>query len=524
VTSLEPTGSRRGSQRVAGRVVVVGAGHNGLVCAIRLAAAGLEVVVVDGADAPGGAVRSRGGTLPGFVHDTCAGFFPLAAASPALRDLPLERHGLEWVDPPLAMAHPFDDGTAIALHRALDATAASLDATAPGAGRAWRDLVERLRPHRELLFGAALSPFPPVAPVARLALRLRAHALSLVRLSLGSAAGAGRALFGDERAAAWLAGSAAHSDLAPDAAPGGALALGLALLGHLVGWPYPRGGAQRLTDALVAHLEELGGELRCGAVVERIELDRGRAAGVRLATGERVASGAVVASVSAGVLGRLVPDGALPRSLERRLRRWRYGVGTFKLDLALAGPVPWTAAEAREAAVVHVGGELESLARAAREAARGELPADPVLVVGQHSLHDPSRAPEGRHTLYVYTHVPQRPPAGDEAIADRLEERIERFAPGFRSLVLARSVRGPAALEADNPSLVGGDLGGGSYALDQQLALRPAPRLVRGRTPIAGLYVAGASVHPGAGVHGVSGAAAARALIEDASPLRFWRS
>jgi phytoene dehydrogenase-like protein len=502
------------------RALVVGAGHNGLVCAIRLAAAGAEVTVLDGADAPGGAVRSRADTLPGFLHDTCAGFFPLTASSPVFRELGLEQRGVEWVDPPTPMAHPFRDGTAIALHRDLTATAASLDASAPGAGDAWRGLVERLVPHREPLVSAALSRFPPVGPAASLGLALRGAAIRLGRDALGSAAGLGRRLFGDERAAAWLAGSASHSDLAPEARPGGALALGLALLGHLVGWPYPRGGAQRITDALVARLRELGGEVRCRSPVERIDVRGGRAAGVRLADGSELAADAVVAAVSAGVLGRLVPAGALPRRIERRLRGWRYGFGTFKLDLALAGPVPWAAPEARAAAVVHVGGELAELARAAAEAAAGEVPAEPALVVGQHTLHDPSRAPAGRHTLYVYTHLPQRPALGDAAIVERIEERIERFAPGFRGLVLARSVRGPAAIERENPSLVGGDLGGGSYALDQQLALRPSPRLVRGRTPVRGLYVAGASVHPGGGVHGVSGDAAARALLEDAPPLR----
>jgi phytoene dehydrogenase-like protein len=509
------------------RAVVVGAGHNGLVAAIRLAARGIDVTVVEAADAPGGAVRSRGDTLSGYVHDTCSAFYPLTRASPALRDIPLERHGVEWVDPPTPMAHPFADGSAIALHRDVDATAASLDATAPGSGAAWRALVERLCAQRELLFRAALSRFPPLVPAAGLALRLRRDAVELARHAVGSAAATGLDVLGDRRAAAWFAGSVAHSDLSPGAALGGSFALGLVLLGHLVGWPYPRGGAGRLTDALVAHLRELGGEVRCGARVTEIELAGGRATGVRIAgdgaEAERVPADAVVATVSAGVLARLLPDGALPGRLERRLRRWRYGLGTFKLDLALAGPVPWTASEARAAGVVHVAGELESLFHAAHEAAAGEVPREPSLVVGQHTLYDPSRAPEGGHTLYVYTHVPQRPPLADEAVADRIEERIERFAPGFRDLVLARAIRSPQALERENASLVGGDLGGGSYEIDQQLAFRPAIELVRGRTPVRGLYVAGASVHPGGGVHGVSGDAAARAAIADASPLRFWR-
>ena len=502
------------------RAVVVGAGHNGLVCAVRLAAAGLAVTVVEAGEAPGGGVRSHAETLPGFIHDTCAGFFPLTVASPALGDLPL---GVDWIDPAVPMAHPFLDGSAIALHRDLGATCASLDAAVPGAGASWRALVELLRPHSELLSATVLSRLPPIAPAGMLAARLRTHTPRLLRRGLGSAAALGDDLFGGGRPAAWLAGSAAHSDLAPHARPGGALALGLALLGHVVGWPYPRGGAQQLTDALVAHLGELGGELRCGAPVATVELSGRRASAVRLASGERLPADAVVASVSAGVLSRLLPQDALPARVERRLRHWRYGLGTFKLDLALSGPVPWTAAEARAAAVVHVGGELSAFERAWREAAANEVPREPVLVAGQHSLGDASRAPAGSHTLYVYTHLPRRPAVDDDAIVDRVERQIERFAPGFRELILARAVRSPTAIERENPSMVGGDLGGGTFALDQQLFLRPSPRLVRGRTPIRGLYVAGASVHPGGGVHGVSGDAAARAVLADASPFRPWR-
>jgi phytoene dehydrogenase-like protein len=505
------------------RAIVVGAGHNGLVAAVRLAAHGIAVTVVETSDEPGGCVRSHTGTLPGFVHDSCAGFFPLTVASPAFRDIPLERHGLEWVNAPVPMAHPFPDGRAIALHRDLGATVASLDAAAPGSGAAWHELIARLAPQRELLFRAALSRLPPLLPAAGLALRLRRDAVDLARYAAGSAAATGLDILGDRRAAAWFAASAAHSDLSPGAALGGALALGLGVLGQLVGWPYPRGGARRLTDALVAHLTELGGELRLGAPVERIDVRGGRVTGVRTADGDGLSADAVVSTVSAGVLARLVPDGALPVRLARRLGGWRYGLGTFKLDLALAGPVPWTAEEPRQAAVVHVAGELDSLFRAAHEAGAGEVPGEPPLVVGQHTLHDPSRAPDGRHTLYVYARVPQRPTLDDGAIAERIEQQIERFAPGFRALVLERAMRSPRAIERENPSLVGGDLGGGSYEIDQQLVFRPAIELVRGRTPVRGLYMGGASVHPGGGVHGVSGDAAARAVIADASPLRFWR-
>jgi phytoene dehydrogenase-like protein len=504
------------------RVLVIGAGHNGLVAAVRLARAGCEVVVLEHEDRPGGAVKSAHDTLPGFVHDRCAGFLPLTAASPAFAGLGV-RERLEWVDPPVAMAHPFLDGTAIALHRDVAATVASLEAVAPGAGRAWEGLVRPLLRHPETLLRAALSPFPPLAPGAALAVRLRRDGIELARRMLGSAASFGRDVFGDERATAWLCGSATHADLTPGSAGGGGFAFFLMLLGHIVGWPFPRGGVGGLTDALVGRLLELGGGVVCGAPVTQILVAGRRVHAVRLASGETIAGDAVLSTVSAAPLAALLPHRALPGRLTRRLQRWRYGLGTFKVDFALDGPVGWTNPAARRAGVVHLGDSLEALFRAPQEAGAGHVPATPTMVVGQHSVHDPTRAPTGKHTLYVYTHVPQRPDLPNDAIADRIEERIATFAPGFRKLVLARAMRSPADLELENPSLVGGDLGGGSFELDQQVCFRPAPELFRGRTPIRGLYVAGASVHPGGGVHGVSGDATARALLADASPLRFRR-
>jgi phytoene dehydrogenase-like protein len=505
------------------RVVVVGAGHAGLVCAARLASRGVEVRVVERAPQPGGALGSQARTLPGFVHDHCAGVLPLAAASPAFADLPLERHGLEWVTPELAMAHPFGDGSAITLHRDVDATAASLDAAAPGAGTAWHSLVSPLLARREQLLRTALSPLPPGVDGLRLALALRRDGVELVRRTLASAATFGLEVLGDARAAAWFSGSAVHGDLTPGSSGGAGFALFLTLLAHIVGWPYPRGGAGRLTDALVAHVRALGGELRCGAAARSIEVRGARVRGVRLADGDALAADAVVTTISARPLAALLPDGALPARVASRLRRWRYGVGTFKVDFALDGPVPWASPDARRAGVVHLGDTLEALFRSQQEAGLGCVPREPAMVVAQHAVHDASRAPAGKHTLYVYTHVPARPPLADDAIADRIEQRIERFAPGFRELVLARDVRAPERLERENPSLVGGDLAGGSMELDQLGPFRPAPELARYRTPLRGLYMAGASTHPGPGVHGVSGRGAADALLADLSPLRFWR-
>jgi phytoene dehydrogenase-like protein len=381
----------------------------------------------------------------------------------------------------------------------------------------------QMLPLAQTLTEAVLSPLPPVRPGARLAASLRRDGLEWARRLLGSVEALGLDLFeGDRRATAWLAASAQHSGLAPATAGSGAPGFLLHLLGHRHGWPFPRGGMQALADALVQRAERDGAGIACDAHVESVLVRRGRVAGVRLADGTEIAADAVIATVSAGVLARLVPDGALPGRVHRRLRRWRYATGAFKLDYALSGPVPWTADAARRAAVVHLGAELEALTAAAEAARRGEVPERPALVVGQQSLHDDTRAPAGRHTLYVYGHVPARYALEDEAVADRLQDQLERFAPGFSSLVLARAIRPPWRTEQENPSLVGGDLGGGSLELDQQLIFRPAPELCRYRSPLRGLYVAGASIHPGGSVHGMSGRGAARALLHDRR-LRPWR-
>lgn len=488
------------------RVAVIGAGHNGLVAAIRLAERGHSVVVLEAAADPGGAVRSAELTLPGFVHDTCAAFFPMSAASPAFRKLGLD---LEWINPDVAMAHVFDDGE-IALHRSVTDTVASLEARGRGAGEAWRSLVERLWPHREKLVRAGFGRLPPLRDGARLLAGLRRQALELAPMAVASSAAMGRALFGDDHAAGWLAGSGAHSDVSPFAPGSGAFSLGLNFLGHMVGWPFPRGGAGRLTGALVQRLIDLGGTVRCGCAVSSIETRSRRVVAVRTADGERREVDAVLCTASPAVLMSLLPAGALPLRVARRLRGWRYGLGTLKLDYALSGPMPWGSEVARRAAVVHAGGPLGEIASSLEEASAGRVPARPALVVGQQSLHDRSRAPEGRHTLYVYARVPQD---CDESATSAVEDQLQRFAPGFRHLVLDRAVRTPADIERENASMRGGDLASGSFELDQQLIYRPDPRLCRYRTPLPGLYVAGAWVHPGAGVHGMSGWNAAGVLM-----------
>ncbi len=506
------------------RVVIVGAGSTGLVCAIHLARAGLQVTVLEHSPRPGGASSSVEATLPGFIHDHCAGFNPMTVASPAIRELELEAEGLRWVRPDAIMAHPFDDGSAVELHHELGPTVASLEETCRGAGVAWQALIEQFRPLGQRLVNAILNPLPTFGSPIGLAVALRRDALALARRMVGSIEAFGLDVFdGATRPTAWLAGSAQHSGLAPSTAGSGAFGFLLALLAHSHGWPFPAGGQQRIIDALLAIASREGVTVRCGAHVERVIVRAGRAAGVTLRGGEELPARDVVTTMSARPLAELLPADALPDRLVRRLRVWRYSTAAFKLDYALRRPVPWAAEPARRAAVVHVGGELRELAAAAEASQRGELPKRPAVVVGQHTLCDPSRAPAGQHTLYCYAHVPARYSCSDEDVAGLVEAQLERFAPGFTDTVLARAIRNPQQTEAENPSLVDGDLGGGTYELDQQLIFRPAPELCRHRTPLRGLYVAGASVHPGGSVQGMGGRSAARALLTDRR-LRPWRA
>jgi phytoene dehydrogenase-like protein len=506
------------------RVVVIGAGSNGLVCAIALARAGLDVTVLEHAPRPGGASSSGELTLPGFIHDHCAGFNPMTVASPAIRELDLEGEGLRWVHPDAIMAHPFEDGTAIALHHGLEATVGSLDSVEPGAGAPWRELIEQYRPLAGRLVESILGPLPPVVPPLALVASLRRDTLLLARRMAGSVEALGLDVFdGAMRPTAWLAGSAQHSGLPPTTAGSGAFGFLLQLVAHSHGWPFPEGGQGRIADALMAIATREGVVVRCAAHAERVLVRGGRTAGVALRGGGEIPARDVVSTISARPLAALLPDEALPHPLLRRLRTWRYATAAFKLDYALRAPVPWTAPQARRAAVVHVGGALKELASAAQAGARGEVPERPALVVGQHTLEDPTRAPAGQHTLYCYAHVPARYACSDEEVAARVESQLERFAPGFSDTVLARAIRNPQMTEAENPSLVSGDLAGGSYELDQQLLFRPAPELCRHRTPLKGLYVAGASVHPGGAVHGMGGRSAARALLADRR-LRPWRA
>jgi phytoene dehydrogenase-like protein len=500
--------------------LVVGSGPNGLSAAITMARSGWRVLVLEAAERAGGAVATEELTLPGFRHDTFSAVYPAGAASPVFASLRLHRHGLRWVHPRACLAHPLADGTAAALYRDLDATAASLDAIHAGDGERWRAFAAPLVHHFQALRDTMLAGFPPLRGSARLAAGLGPRGvLDFTRLLLMPARALAEELFEDDGARAWLYGTAMHSDVPPVAGGSAIAAVYLTLLGHGVGWPSPEGGAGRLADALVAHLRELGGEVRTGANVTRIAVERGRVVGVEIDGGEPVGSPAVIADLMPGALAGLVGDG-LPAGYARALGRYRRGPSTLKLDWALDGPIPWTAPQAREAGTVHVGGSAAEVLQAS--AISAGLPERPFMLLGQQSLADPTRAPKGKHTAWAYTHGPQGLDweAHGERQVERMEAQVERFAPGFRDLILARHVLGPAELQRRNANLLGGDVGGGSHSLEQ-IVFRPVPSLSPYRTPVRGLYLGSAATFPGAGVHGVPGRAAARVALADAGIRRL---
>ena len=493
--------------------MVIGAGPNGLAAAIRLAEAGVPVTVLEAAPRPGGAVRTEELTLPGFWHDTFSAVHPAAAASPVFARMPLERHGLEWVHPEVCMAHPLHEGVAVTLHRDVRATAQSLERRHPGDGERWARFVSPYVTAFEAVRATILGGFPPVGGSWNLLQAAGPRATARLGVLLArSAVGLGHRLFEGQGARAWLYGNAAHGD-APVSARGSAMAaVYLTLLAHGVGWPSPRGGAERLIDALVSHLMHLGGVIRTEAPVEKVLARGGRVTGVAVAGAGALGATHVLADVMPGALVAMTGD-ALACWYRRLLARYRYGPATVKVDWALERPIPWAAPDARRAGTVHVGGDERALTTSLAQAQRG-LAERPFLLVGQQTIADPTRAPEGRHTAWAYTRAPARVSAqlGSAASVRAIEDQVERFAPGFRERILARHVLGPAALQARDANLVHGDVGGGSYR-GLQAVFRPVPALSPYRTPLRGLFLASAAAFPGGAVHGVPGDAAARAAL-----------
>ncbi|APR77890.1 Phytoene dehydrogenase [Minicystis rosea] len=494
--------------------IVIGSGPNGLTAAAYLARAGLSVLVLESKEEPGGAVRTREITLPGYKHDLGAAFFPFGQTSPAFAPLDLPGAGLVWRHASIDSAHPAPDGTCAAIARDIDIATRAFGPD----GDAWRKLATWHAATRDRMLGALLSTLPAIGPMLRFG---PVNLLRLARVALSSGRGYASSIFRTEAARRVIPGLALHTDVGPDDAMGAIVGFMLAVLASSGGFPVPEGGAGALTQALSKRITESGGALRCNARVQEILVRGGRAAAVRLANGEEIeATRAIVADVAAPALYlRLLPEAVVPARIARAMRRFVHGFGTFKMDWALDGPVPWKHEDATRAAVVHAGDSLDDLARFTREVRKGLLPENPYLVIGQQSLVDPTRAPAGHHTLYAYSRVPSRIDAdwsdAREAFADRIEQRIEGLAPGFKKRILARAISSPDDLESMNENLIGGDLGGGSAGIRHQLFFRPVFPYFRYRTPVRGLYLGSSYTHPGAGVHGACGANAAHAVLQD---------
>ncbi len=466
----------------SGEAVVVGSGPNGLAAALTLAEAGMRVRVLEAAATPGGGCRSDERTLPGFVHDACAAIHPVTVASPFFRAQQIERH-VEFVHSPAALAHPFDDGTAALLLRDVRATDAQL-----GAGGSWARLMQPLVSEAEMLIDDLLAPL----------LKVPRHPFAFARiapLALLPAAGLARVTLRGARARALFAGLAAHSMIPLESPGSAAFGLMLGLLGHHVGWPFPKGGAGRIVDFLVTRIRAHGGALEVGREVRALS--------------ELPGDALTLLDVTPRQFVRMAGP-ALTPAQARPYERFRYGPGVFKIDYALCAPIPWRAPECAAAATVHIGGTLEEIARSERDAWRGERSARPFVLLAQHTLFDRTRAPDGLHTAWAYCHVPHGD-AGD--FTEAIEAQIERFAPGFRDCVSARTVTSAPQMQAYNANYVGGDIGGGAATLWQTLA-RPKLRANPYRTPIPGVYLCSSSTPPGPGVHGMCGVGAVESSRE----------
>lgn len=462
--------------------IVVGSGPNGLSAAIALAQAGVSVQVIEGSAVIGGGVRSEALTLPGFVHDVCSSVYPMAAVSPFLRQLPLEKHGLTWVYPEVACAHPLEDQEAAVLVGTVEETASRLGSDGP----AYERLMGPLARQAEALFADLLGP-----------LRFPRHPLLAARFGhrgLRSGRGLAEAYFRTVKGQALIAGLAAHAVLPLECRPGAAIALMLGLAGHVAGWPVARGGAQTLANALASYLQSLGGQIQTACWIQSWD--------------DLPPARVVLLDLTPRQVLALAKD-RLPGAYARRLSRYRYGPGVFKVDWALSGPIPWTDPACRKTATVHVGGTLDEIALAERAPFEARHVPRPFVLLTQPSVCDPTRAPNGQHTAWAYVHVPH---GSTQDMTLPIEAQVERFAPGFRSLILARHVMNTQDMERHNPNYVGGDIGGGMADL-WQLLTRPVPRWDPYSTPLPGVFLCSSSTPPGGGVHGLCGYFAAHSAL-----------
>lgn len=462
--------------------IIVGSGHNGLAAGIVLAQAGWSVTVYEAHEIIGGGTRTMELTLPGFKHDVCSAIHPLGLGSPFFSTLPLEQYGLEWVHPPIPMAHPFDDGTSAVLARTIEATGASLGMDAD----AYRRLIEPFVNHWEKLTPDIIGP-----------LRLPNHPILLARFglqALRSAEGLVKSWFKGAKARALVAGIAAHCTMPLDWIPTASFGLVLAYMGHAVGWPIPRGGSQSMANALAGYLQSLGGKIITGTRINSID--------------ELPPSRAILLDLTPREVLRIAGH-KLPPRYKRQLEAYRYGAGVFKIDWALSGPIPWRSEECRQAGTIHLGPRYEDIARSERAVWRGAISETPFMIVAQQSLFDDTRAPAGQHTGWAYCHVPH---GSTVDMTDIMERQIERFAPGFRDLILARRTTNTEQLEQYNPNFVGGDINGGVQDI-WQLFTRPTWRFVPYSTPVRGLYLCSSATPPGGGVHGMGGYHAAKAVL-----------
>ena len=455
-------------------VVVVGAGPNGLAAAITVAEAGRSVVVLEAADTIGGGARTEELTLPGFRHDVCSAIHPMAGASPFFAAAGLDRHGLALVQPEIALVHPLEDGRAGVMHRSLEATVEGLGRD----GKAWDRLIGWAARRWDVIAPAIFAPL----------VRIPRHPLALGGFGLRAvppATVAGR-IFSTDEAAGLFAGAAAHCFLPLSHPLTSSAGVMLLASGHVAGWPAARGGSQAIADAMAKRLAELGGSIETGRPVR--------------AVGDLPESRAVLFDVTPRQLLRICGD-ELPSRYRARLGRFRYGPGVFKVDYALSEPVPWTNADARRAGSLHLGGTLREIAEAEADVAAGRHPKRPFVLIAQQSVFDATRAPDGQHTLWAYCHTPSRSTVD---MTEAIEAQIERYAPGFREVVLARHVADSSWFEHHDENLVGGDIAGGSHG-GLQLLLRPRPGLHAYRTADPRWFLCSASTPPGGGVHGMCG-------------------